>query len=94
MKREKLIFVVVVMVCSFAVGTAFAQYELQEPDYCVVDCGLNDTIGTEDYALGLATGASVGYRLDSSIGPLGHDEWFIYETAEGRRVESGFYHIN
>lgn len=93
MKREKLIFVVVFMVCSFAVGTAFAQYELQEPDYCVVDSGLNDTIGTGDYADGLDTGDSIGYRLDSSIGPLGEVNW---EPAlpSGTIVQSGFYHIN
>jgi len=93
MKREKLIFVVVFMVCSFAVGTVFAQYELQEPDYCVVDCGLNDTIGTDDYADGLDTGDSIGYRLDSSIGPLGEVNW---EPAlpSGTIVQSGFYHIN
>ncbi|MBA7517879.1 hypothetical protein ES705_09935 [subsurface metagenome] len=93
MKREKLIFVVVFVVCSFTVGTVFAAYELQEPDYCVVDCGLNDTIGTGDYADGLDTGDSIGYRLDSSIGPLGEVNW---EPAlpSGTIVQSGFYHIN
>ncbi|MDH5768317.1 MAG: Ig-like domain-containing protein [Nitrospirota bacterium] len=93
MKREKLIFVVLFMVCSFAAGTVFAQYELQEPDWCVVDCGLSDTIGTGDYADGLDTGDSIGYRLDSSIGPLGEDDW---EPAvpSGTIVESGFYQVN
>lgn len=93
MKREKLIFVVVVMMYSFTVGTVFAQYELQKPDYCVVDSGLNDTIGTGDYADGLDTGDSIGYRLDSSIGPLGEVNW---EPAlpSGTIVQSGFYHIN
>lgn len=81
------------MICSFTVGTVFAAYELQEPDYCVVDCGLNDTIGTDDYADGLDTGDSIGYRLDSSIGPLGEVNW---EPAlpSGTIVQSGFYHIN
>lgn len=93
MKREKLIFVVVFMVCSFTVGTVFAQYELQEPAWYVVDCGLNDTIGTGDYTDGLDTGDSIGYRLDSSIGPLGEVNW---EPAlpSGTIVQSGFYHIN
>lgn len=81
MKREKLILVVF-MLCSFAVGTVFAQYELQKPNWCVVDCGFNVT---------MTTGTC---RLDSSIGPPGEDDWMIYETASGYRVESGFYQIN
>ena len=102
MKREKLIFVVVFMVCSFVVGTVFAQYELQEPDYCVVDSGLNDTIGTGDYADGLDTGDSIGYRLDSSIGGIGPDDpndddiyYPVLESPTGETIlEPGFYHIN
>ena len=93
MKSERIILVVVFLICSFAVGTAFAAYEIQEPDWCVVDCGLSDTIGTGDYADGLDTGDNIGYRLDSSIGPLGEDDW---EPAlpSGTIVESGFYQVN
>jgi hypothetical protein len=90
MRREKLIFVVVLLVCSFIGGRAFAVYELQKPNWCVVDCGLNDTIGTGDYANGLDTGDVVGCRLDCSIGPLGEVHWLAGTIL----VESGFYHIN
>ena len=94
MKRRKLIFVVVFMVCSFMGGRLFAgYYHLEGSTYSVadvIDSGLNDTIGTDDYADGLDTDDSVGYRLDCSIGPLGHDEWMI-ESSLGTILESGFY---
>ena len=98
MKREKLIFVVVVMVCSFAVGTVFAQYELQEPAWYVVDSGSSRTIGTGDYTDGLDTGDSIGYRLDSSIGGIGPRDTYnnaVLESPTGETIlEPGFYHIN
>ena len=93
MRREKLIFVVVLLICSFIGGRAFAAYELQKPNWCVVDCGLNDTIGTGDYNDGLDTGDVVGCRLDCSIGPLGEVHWQP-ALSTGTIVESGFYHIN
>lgn len=92
MRKEKLIFVVVFMVCSFIGGRLFAAYELQKPTWSVVDCGLNGTIGTVDYADGLDKEDGEGYRLDSSIGPLGEVNWEP-ETPSGTIVESGFYHI-
>ncbi|MBA7482290.1 hypothetical protein ES707_17776 [subsurface metagenome] len=98
MKREKLIFVVVFMVCSFAVGTVFAQYELQEPAWYVVDSGSSRTIGTGDYVDGLDTGDSVGYRLDCSIGGIGPRDTYnnaVLESPTGETIlEPGFYHIN
>ena len=78
------------LVCSFIGGRAFAAYELQRPTWCVVDCGLNHTIGTVDYADGLDEGDGDGYRLDCSIGPLGEVHWLAGTIL----VESGFYHIN
>jgi len=81
MKREKLIFVVVFMVCSFAVGTVFAAPELQKPNWCVVDCGFSVTM------------TSGTCRLDTSLGPLSrHDEWMV--GVDKYILESGFYQIN
>jgi len=92
LKREKLIFILVFVLCSFLTGRLFAAYELQKPAWCVVDCGLNDTIGTGDYADGLDYGDVNGYRVDCSIGPLGEVKWQP-EPPTGTIIESGFYHV-
>jgi len=91
-KREKLIFIIGFVLCSLLTGRLFAAYELQKPAWCVVDCGLNDSIGTGDYADGLDYGDQKGYRVDCSIGPLGRVNWQP-ASPTGRIVESGFYHI-
>jgi len=80
MKKGKLIFIVVFVVCSFLTGRLFAAYELEKPNWCVIDCGLEGTIGTGSYA------------LDCSIGPLGPVNWQPAPPT-GTIVESGFYHI-
>jgi hypothetical protein len=90
MKREKLIFVVVFMVCSFIGGRLFAAYELQKPTWCVVDCGFSVTV------------TSGTTRLDCSIGGIGPDDTdgiysndAILESPTGETIlEPGFYHIN
>jgi len=94
MKREKLIFVVVFMVCSFIGGRLFAGYDLGKSTWYVVDCGASLTSGTTDYADGLDEGDSIGYRLDCSIGPLGDVHWEPEASPTGTIVESGFYHVN